>query len=90
MRISVHQRKGPPVSRSVRRRQFPVTLAYAFTDYLSAQGQTIVPVIIDIATPPGGALIFIHSPELLQEDDRLERMNKGTTDWWEKVEVHHE
>ncbi|KAF8998627.1 hypothetical protein BDZ89DRAFT_1028204 [Hymenopellis radicata] len=55
MRISVQQRKGPPVSRSVKQRQFPVTLAYTFTDY-RAQGQTIVPVIIDLATPPGGAL----------------------------------
>ena len=34
-------------------RQFPVTLAYAFTDYRS-QGQTIPHVIIDIASPPTG------------------------------------
>ncbi|KAJ3729826.1 hypothetical protein C8R42DRAFT_570361 [Lentinula raphanica] len=55
MRISVQQKKGPPVSRTVKRKQFPLTLAYAFTDY-RAQGQTIVPVIIDIASPPTGAL----------------------------------
>ncbi|KIK20992.1 hypothetical protein PISMIDRAFT_104798 [Pisolithus microcarpus 441] len=41
--------------RSVCRRQFPITPAYAFTDYRS-QGQTLPCVIIDIATPPSGAL----------------------------------
>lgn len=55
MRISVQQRQGPPAHRTVKRLQYPLTLAYAFTDY-RAQGQTIIPVIIDIATPPGGAL----------------------------------
>ncbi|KIM58154.1 hypothetical protein SCLCIDRAFT_128914, partial [Scleroderma citrinum Foug A] len=35
--------------------QFPVTAAYAFTDYRS-QGQTIPYVIVDIATPPTGGL----------------------------------
>ncbi|KIM64826.1 hypothetical protein SCLCIDRAFT_114408, partial [Scleroderma citrinum Foug A] len=37
--------------RTVRRCQFPMTPAYAFTDYRS-QGQTIPAVIVDIATPP--------------------------------------
>ncbi|KAK1233979.1 hypothetical protein PQX77_002829 [Marasmius sp. AFHP31] len=55
MRISIQQKKGSPVFRNVQHLQFPLTLAYAFTDY-RAQGQTIVPAIIDIATPPGGAL----------------------------------
>jgi hypothetical protein len=57
-----------------------LTLAYAFTDYRS-QGQTIVPVIIDIATPPGGSLnlfnIYValsrsagrHSIRLLRDFD---------------------
>jgi hypothetical protein len=40
---------------SVRRRQLPLTLAYAFTDYRS-QGQTLYPVLIDIGTPPFGRL----------------------------------
>ena len=55
LQISVQQRKGKPAHRTVRREQLPLTLAYAFTDY-RAQGQTIVPVLIDIATPPGGKL----------------------------------
>ncbi|KAF9040360.1 hypothetical protein BDZ89DRAFT_1060455 [Hymenopellis radicata] len=113
MRISIQQRKGAPASRTVKRRQYPLTLAYAFTDYRS-QGQTIVPVFIDIATPPGGALnlfniyvalsrssgrdavrllrdfdeqVFLqgHSTELLAEDDRLEKMNQVTLEWWGKM-----
>lgn len=51
LRILVQQKNGEPVLCSVWRQQYPFTLAYAFTDYRS-QGQTIVPVIIDIATPP--------------------------------------
>ncbi|KAI6006906.1 hypothetical protein EDD15DRAFT_2153034 [Pisolithus albus] len=46
---------GKDVTCSVRRRQFPITPAYAFTDYRS-QGQTLSSVIIDIATPPSGTL----------------------------------
>jgi hypothetical protein len=41
--------------KTIRRRQLPVTPAYAFTDYRS-QGQTISHSIIDIATPPSGGL----------------------------------
>ncbi|KIK15047.1 hypothetical protein PISMIDRAFT_42160, partial [Pisolithus microcarpus 441] len=41
--------------RTVRRHQFPMTVAYAFTDYRS-QGQTLQSVIVDIATPPSGGL----------------------------------
>jgi hypothetical protein len=40
---------------SVNRTQLPLTLAYAFTDYRS-QGQTLEPVIVDIAPPPYGHL----------------------------------
>jgi ATP-dependent exoDNAse (exonuclease V) alpha subunit len=40
---------------TVNRRQLPLTLAYAFTDYRS-QGQTLVPVIDDIGPPPYGRL----------------------------------
>src|SRR5882762_9281874 len=46
--IKVHTTGGKYVTRSVRRRQFPMTPAYAFTDYRS-QGQTLPYVIIDIA-----------------------------------------
>ncbi|KAI5981876.1 hypothetical protein EDD15DRAFT_2330172 [Pisolithus albus] len=42
-------------TRSVRRRQVPMTAAYAFTDYRS-QGQTLLCIIVDIATPPSGGL----------------------------------
>ncbi|KAF8673089.1 helicase family, partial [Rhizoctonia solani] len=41
------------VRRTVERWQFPITPAYAFTDY-RAQGQTIPAVLVDIATPPTG------------------------------------
>ncbi|KAG9105439.1 hypothetical protein FRC07_009283, partial [Ceratobasidium sp. 392] len=41
------------VKRNVRRLQFPITPAYAFTDY-RAQGQTISAAVINIANPPTG------------------------------------
>ena len=40
---------------AVQRTQFPITGAYAFTDYRS-QGQTISQAIIDIAPPSRGSL----------------------------------
>ena len=42
-------------SMAIQRTQFPITGAYAFTDYRS-QGQTISQAIIDIAPPPRGSL----------------------------------
>jgi hypothetical protein len=39
----------------VSRTQLPITPAYAFTDY-RGQGQTIVPVIVDIGRPPTGGI----------------------------------
>ncbi|KIK21826.1 hypothetical protein PISMIDRAFT_103327 [Pisolithus microcarpus 441] len=53
-RIKVKE-NGKDIVRTVRRRQFPITAAYAFTDYRS-QGQTLQSVIVDIATPPSGGL----------------------------------
>ncbi|KAI5989031.1 hypothetical protein EDD15DRAFT_2285989 [Pisolithus albus] len=53
-RIKVKE-NGNNVVRTVRRQQFPMTAAYAFTDYRS-QGQTLPCVIVDIATPPSGGL----------------------------------
>ncbi|CEL56332.1 hypothetical protein RSOLAG1IB_11903 [Rhizoctonia solani AG-1 IB] len=47
--MSVEVRK-----RTIERLQYPITPAYAFTDYRS-QGQTIPAVIVDIATPPTGS-----------------------------------
>ncbi|KAJ7187077.1 hypothetical protein C8R46DRAFT_880272 [Mycena filopes] len=39
--------------------QFPLTGAYAFTDYRS-QGQTLPYVIVDIGTPPTGGLSLFN------------------------------
>lgn len=58
-RIKIEQDKGRTVQKTVRRRQFPMTAAYAFTDYRS-QGQTLPYVIIDIASPPTGSLSLFN------------------------------
>ena len=55
LQIQLAGKDGKTIRRTVKRRQFPVTPAYAFTDY-RAQGQTIPYVIVDIATPPTGGL----------------------------------
>ncbi|KAI6136317.1 hypothetical protein F5141DRAFT_972866, partial [Pisolithus sp. B1] len=55
MRIQYKSPEGQHVTHSVKRCQFPMTTAYAFTDY-RAQGQTIPYVIVDIARPPSGVL----------------------------------
>ena len=52
-RISCQGSEGNAITRTVRRRQFPMTAAYAFTDYRS-QGQTLPTMIVDITTPPTG------------------------------------
>ena len=52
-RISYQSPEGNALTRTVRHRQFPITAAYAFTDYRS-QGQTLPAMIVDIATPPTG------------------------------------
>ncbi|KAF4612702.1 hypothetical protein D9613_011752 [Agrocybe pediades] len=49
------QESGKYMRRRVRRRQYPMTLAWAYTDYRS-QGQTIPFVYIDIARPPTGKM----------------------------------
>jgi len=48
------------VHRTVKRRQLPITGAYAFTDYQS-QGQTISNVVIDIAKPPTGGELSLFN-----------------------------
>jgi hypothetical protein len=50
---------GKPQNHTVKRRQFPMTAAYAFTDYRS-QGQTISHVLVDIASPPTGGLSLFN------------------------------
>ena len=52
-RITCQTAEGSIVTCTVHRCQFPMTAAYAFTDYRS-QGQTIPAVIVDITTPPTG------------------------------------
>jgi hypothetical protein len=47
--------KGTKLTRTISRKQLPITPAYASTDY-RAQGQTIGHVLVDIATPPTGGL----------------------------------
>ncbi len=51
MQIKLGTHAGKEIKRTVRRRQYPITPAYAFTDY-QAQGQTLPYVVVDIATPP--------------------------------------
>lgn len=111
--ISLATTNNQTIRRNIQRRQFPMTLGYAFTDY-RAQGQTIPYVIIDIAKPPSGKLdlfnlyvalsrshgrhsvrllrdfddnIFLtsHDTQLMQEDDRLERLEVSTKSWWQKM-----
>jgi ATP-dependent exoDNAse (exonuclease V) alpha subunit len=111
--IKVRTSNSKYTTRSVRRRQFPMTAAYGFTDYRS-QGQTLPYVIIDIASPPTGGLdlfnlyvalsrssgrssirllrdfedkLFLksHDVALLAEDDRLEKLDKVTKEWWLKM-----
>ncbi|KAJ3008597.1 hypothetical protein NUW54_g3090 [Trametes sanguinea] len=61
MQIQVKPRgSSKSVRRSVQRRQFPITGAYAFTDYQS-QGQTIPYVIVDLQTPPGGRRLTLFN-----------------------------
>ena len=112
-KISLPVHNGKVVTRTVRRRQYPITAAYAFTDYRS-QGQTLPHVIIDIASPPTGTLTLFnlyvalsrssgrdsirllrdfdenlfkrsHDTALMDEDDRLEELNRVTLLWWERI-----
>ncbi|THG93633.1 hypothetical protein EW026_g7654 [Hermanssonia centrifuga] len=59
MQIKLTTRGGKTIRRTVHRRQFPITPAYAFTDYRS-QGQTLPYVIVDIASPPTGTLSLFN------------------------------
>lgn len=60
MQIEVERADGSPMKRTVTRRQFPITPAYAFTDYRS-QGQTIPSVLVDISSPPGPAKLSLFN-----------------------------
>jgi ATP-dependent exoDNAse (exonuclease V) alpha subunit len=45
---------------TVERKQFPLTPAYAFTDFKSL-GQTIESVLVDLAKPPSGGLTSFNA-----------------------------
>ncbi|CAK5284216.1 unnamed protein product [Mycena citricolor] len=112
-RVKTELPAGAAVTKTIQRRQFPLTGAYAFTDYRS-QGQTLKKVLVDIATPPSGGLnlfnVYValsrssgretirllrdfddstfkksHDPSLLAEDDRLEKENSVTKEWWDRI-----
>ncbi len=55
IKLNINPKTGKGIQRTVHRRQYPITPAYAFTDY-SAQGQTLPYVLVDIASPPTGGL----------------------------------
>ncbi|KAF8919083.1 hypothetical protein CPB85DRAFT_1184606, partial [Mucidula mucida] len=66
-----------------------ITPAYAFTDYC-LQEQTILSVMVDLAKPPSGRLSLFNmyvalSRKLMQEDDRLKRLNETTRIGWDKI-----
>ena len=111
--IKVQQVSGKYIKQSVRQCQFPMTLAYTFTDYQS-QGQMIPFVMVDIAILPTGGLSLFnlyvalsrssgrstirllrdfdnttfmqsHGASLLQEDDRLDKLDALTKSWWRKM-----
>jgi hypothetical protein len=48
------------VTKTIKRRQLPMTQAYSFTDY-RAQGQTISHVLVDIASPPTDRLTAFNA-----------------------------
>ncbi|KZT22833.1 hypothetical protein NEOLEDRAFT_1070728 [Neolentinus lepideus HHB14362 ss-1] len=114
--IQVEGTAGKKIRRRVRRRQFPMTPAHAFTDY-RAQGQTLPYVLIDIARPPTGKLnlfnLYValsrsagretirllrdfdvdvfkqsHDAYLIQEDERLEGLDKRTHEWWDSMRTN--
>jgi hypothetical protein len=58
-RMNMMVKEGKRRTRTVRRRQFPITAAYAFTDYRS-QGQTISNVLVDIGPPPTSTLSLFN------------------------------
>ena len=97
---------GKSAYRSIQRTQYPITGAYAFTDY-GSQGQTIPYSLVDIGPPPRGTLSLFnlyvalsrspgrdhirllrdfndemllrkHDTVLLEEDKRLEHLDRQT------------
>ncbi|THH11044.1 hypothetical protein EW146_g8174 [Bondarzewia mesenterica] len=83
---------------TVHRSQFPITAAYAFTDY-HAQGQSITLFNLYVALSRSSGRdtirllrdfndeIFLtsHNPAVLDEDDRLDILDMKTKEWWAKT-----
>ena len=63
------QVEGKLQKRTVKCKQFPMTAAYAFTDYRS-QGQTIPWVLVNIASPPTGGLSLFNLYVALSRSSR--------------------
>ncbi|KAI9069198.1 hypothetical protein FKP32DRAFT_1560221 [Trametes sanguinea] len=89
MQIKVEGTGGVLITRTVKRRQFPITAAYAFTDYRS-QGQTIPRVIVDIKQPPGPKRLtlfnlYVALSRSIAEDARLDEWDATTKTWWQKM-----
>ena len=58
LRLTLNE-NSKKVIRTISYKQFPITAAYALTDY-RAQGQSIPAVIIDLAPPPTGKLSLFN------------------------------
>ncbi|KAI6094486.1 hypothetical protein EDD16DRAFT_1503069 [Pisolithus croceorrhizus] len=72
--------------RIIKQQQFPITSAYALTDY-RLQGQTIPYTIVDIAKPPTSVLTLFNLyvallRKLLTEDDHLVLLDNEMASWW--------
>ena len=59
VQIKVPVAQGKLHTWTVHQCQFPMTVAYAFTDYRS-QGQIIPYVMVDLASPPSGKLSLFN------------------------------
>jgi hypothetical protein len=58
---------APTIRKNAQRRQLPIVAVYALTDYRS-QGQTLVPVIIDIGKTLTGCLTAFNAYVALEAD----------------------
>lgn len=83
-------RKDSVKTKSILRRQLPLTSSYAFTDYRS-QGQTLDAVIIDLAKPPHGGLTPFNAYVALSRSsgrDTIRLLRGFNDDLFKKVPCH--
>jgi len=57
--IQVKTTGGKTMMQTVQQKQFPMTATYTFTDYQS-QGQMLLCILVDIATPPSSTLSLFN------------------------------